>query len=148
MKKLLSTSLEQKFLALLEQIAKLYPQSEEESHFTDIHLRFLSEAADLVAFDDEDKELGRLSLSDVANQDSGFPLEALAAELRVLLQANAHVAEAPGLSKPYSYTLEDEDGEQVAELYITDDELAILGGDLMKGLDEELDSFLEKLIES
>ena len=48
--------------------------------------------------------------------------------------------------KPYSFLLEDDDKNNVAELYLVDDDMAILGGDLMQGLDEELDSFLEDIL--
>ena len=47
--------------------------------------------------------------------------------------------------KPYSFVLEDDDKESLAELYIVDDETVIIGNELMKDLDEDLDDFFEKL---
>ena len=52
------------------------------------------------------------------------------------------------LMKPYSFTLVDEDKETVAELFLVDDDTLMLNDDeLLKGLDEELDSFLKELLE-
>jgi hypothetical protein len=42
--------------------------------------------------------------------------------------------------------LENDDKESVAELYVVDDETVIIGGDLMEGLDEDLDKFLDDLL--
>ena len=48
--------------------------------------------------------------------------------------------------KPFSFVLENDDKESVAELYLMDDETVIIDPDLMEGLDEDLDAFLEKLL--
>jgi hypothetical protein len=52
------------------------------------------------------------------------------------------------LLKPYSFVLIDERKETIAELLIVDeqDTLFLYEG-LLKGLDEELDEFLNKLLE-
>ena len=51
-----------------------------------------------------------------------------------------------GILKPYNFVLEDDDKENIAELYVADDDTIIIGGDIMEGLDKDLDSFLEKLL--
>jgi hypothetical protein len=48
--------------------------------------------------------------------------------------------------KPFSFVLENDDKESVEELYLVDDETVIIDPDLMKGLDEDLNAFLEKLL--
>ena len=48
--------------------------------------------------------------------------------------------------KPFSFVLENDDKESMAELYLVDDEMVIIDPDLMEGLDEDLDAFLEKLL--
>ena len=52
-----------------------------------------------------------------------------------------------GIMKPFSFVLEDEDKAFIAELYVADDETIILGGDLMEGLDQDLDHFFKDLFE-
>ena len=48
--------------------------------------------------------------------------------------------------KPYSFILEDDDKNNIAELYLVDDDIAIIGGDLMHDLDNDLDNFLKDLL--
>jgi hypothetical protein len=48
--------------------------------------------------------------------------------------------------KPYSFVLEDDDHEHLAELYLVDDDTAIIDQELMAGLDKDLDNFLEDLL--
>jgi hypothetical protein len=43
--------------------------------------------------------------------------------------------------------MEDEEKEHLAELYVADGDTVILGGELMKDLDKDLDAFMEKLFE-
>jgi hypothetical protein len=50
------------------------------------------------------------------------------------------------LLKPFSFVLEDDEKESIAELFLADDELVIINPDLMEGLDDDLDEFLEKLL--
>jgi hypothetical protein len=50
-----------------------------------------------------------------------------------------------GIIKPYSFVLENDDKENVAELYIADDDTVIIGGDLMAGLEKDLDDFINDL---
>ena len=52
-----------------------------------------------------------------------------------------------GILKPYNFVLEDDERESQAELFVADDETIIIGGDLMEGLDTDLDEFLKHLIE-
>ena len=56
------------------------------------------------------------------------------------------IIENMGILKPYNFVLEDDDKENIAELYVADDDTIIIGGDIMEGLDKDLDSFLEKLL--
>jgi hypothetical protein len=48
--------------------------------------------------------------------------------------------------KPFSFVLEQDDKEAVEELYLVDDDTVIIDPDLMQGLDEDLDKFLEDLL--
>ena len=50
------------------------------------------------------------------------------------------------LLKPFSFVLENDDKETIAELFVSDDDTVIIGGDIMPGLDKELDSFLSDLL--
>ena len=52
-----------------------------------------------------------------------------------------------GILKPFSFVLENDEKEILAELYLADDDTVIISGELMEGLDQDLDNFLEKLME-
>ena len=56
------------------------------------------------------------------------------------------VIDGLGIMKPYSLVLEDEEGENIAELYVADDDTIIAGDELLPGLEEDLDEFLKKLL--
>ena len=49
--------------------------------------------------------------------------------------------------RPFSFVLVDEDKETLAELLLIDDDTLLVNEELLKGLDEELDEFLKKLLE-
>ena len=49
--------------------------------------------------------------------------------------------------KPVSFVLVDDDRETMAELLLMDDDTLLVNEELLKGLDEELDSFLKELLE-
>ena len=51
-----------------------------------------------------------------------------------------------GIMKPFSFVLEDDDRNTVADLYLADDDTVIIGDDLMKDLDSDLDSFFDNLM--
>ena len=51
-----------------------------------------------------------------------------------------------GILKPFSFVLENDDKESIAELYVADDETIIIDGELMEGLDKDLDTFLDNLL--
>lgn len=42
--------------------------------------------------------------------------------------------------------LENDDKENIGELYLADDDTIIVSGDLMEGLDKELDDFFKDLM--
>lgn len=130
----------------LLRLAKHFPATSVPTIFTDIHLRMQQDSGELLAVDDEDQVLTRVVFESwIDNKDENF-YEELAGCLRHLLRDNTEISDQLGIIKPYSFILEDEDGEHLAELYIVDDDVAIIGGDLMAGLDEELDSFFKHLL--
>ena len=51
------------------------------------------------------------------------------------------------LLRPFSFTMQDEEGDTLTDLYIVDDdETMIISGDLLEDLDKDLDSFLDDLM--
>ncbi|MBQ3832247.1 MAG: hypothetical protein II815_03635, partial [Bacteroidales bacterium] len=52
-----------------------------------------------------------------------------------------------GIMQPYSIDLVDDDKETISELLFVDGDTEILNKELLKGLDNELNDFLKKLLE-
>ncbi len=130
----------------IKKIAQKFPPTEEPSLMTDIHLLVSQESGELQAFDDDENEITRCVVDQwIDNKDDNFYSQ-IVPILRSVLENLRETIDLIGLLKPFSFVLENDDKETVAELYVADDDTVIIGGDLMKGLDKDLDSFLNDLL--
>ena len=130
----------------IRKVADKFPTNDESGILTDIHLRVTQDTGELVAFDDDDKEITRCIIEQwIENKDDNF-YEDVAFVLRSVLTKQKDLIEKMTILKPYSFVLEDDDHEHLAELYLVDDDTAIIDQELMAGLDKDLDNFLEDLL--
>lgn len=130
----------------LKKITEKFPVNEEPTLLTDIHLRVTQETGELMAFDDDDKEITRCVVEQwIDNKDENF-YDSVATILRQAINKQKDTIEQMSILKPYSFVLEDEDREVQAELYLADDDTVIIDEELMAGLDEDLDNFLNNLL--
>lgn len=130
----------------LKKIAQKFPANEDTSLVTDIHVRVSQDSGEMVAFDDDDKEITRCVVEQwIGNTDEDF-YDNVERVLHNTIKTFDVVADNLGILKPYSFVLENDDKESVGELYIADDDTVIIGKDLMEGLDSDLDSFLDTLL--
>ena len=130
----------------IKKIAQKLPANEETSLLTDIHLLVSQDSGELIAYDDNDQEITRCVVEQwIDNKDESF-YDEVTAILRKELHQMHEVVDNLGIMKPYSFVLENDDREAVAELYVADDDTIILGGYLMEGLDQDLDSFFDSLM--
>lgn len=130
----------------IKKIAQKLPANEETSLLTDIHLLVSQDSGELIAYDDNDQEITRCVVEQwIDNKDESF-YDEVTAILRKELHQMHEVVDNLGIMKPYSFVLDNDDREAVAELYVADDDTIILGGDLMEGLDQDLDSFFDSLM--
>ncbi len=115
---------------------------------TDIHLQPVRQAAELFILDDEDQILASTPVAEWVDCDFEAFYTDAETQLRPLvkeLQQSGQLDALP-LFKPYSFVLVDGERETVCELLLVDDDTVILSNELLKGLDEELDDFLKKLL--
>ncbi|WP_028904253.1 MULTISPECIES: hypothetical protein [unclassified Prevotella] len=131
----------------IRKIADKFPPSEEASVMTDIHMRVTQETGELMAFDDNDEEINRCIIEDWIGDTSDNFFDEIPSVIRKSLDKMKDTIENMSILKPFSFVLEDDDKESVAELYLVDDETVIIDPDLMEGLEEDLDAFLKKLLE-
>jgi len=131
----------------LRKVAEKFPDDKEASMLTDIHIRVTQETGELMVFDDDDKELTRCVVEQwIGNKDDDF-YDHAATTLRKCINKQKKLMENLSVLKPYAFVLEDDDREPKAELFVVDDEdTVIIDTDLMPGLDSDLDSFFDKLV--
>lgn len=132
----------------LRKLAEKFPDNQEASLLTDIHIRVSQETGEMTILDDDDRELTRCVVEEwIDNKDDDF-YDAITSVLRRCLKDNAALTDNLSILKPYAFVLEDDEHESVAELYVVDGDTVIMDPDLMEGLDKDLDDFLEKLLKS
>ena len=130
----------------IRKVADKFPSKEETDILTDIHLRVSQDTGELMALDDDDNEITRCVIEQwIENKDDNF-YEEVETILRSVLNKQKEQIEQMSILKPYSFVLEDDDHEHLAELYLVDDDTAIVDQELMAGLDQDLDNFLEDLL--
>lgn len=126
---------------------KVAQKFENKEIMTDLHIRVSQESGEMLAFDDADKEITRCVVEEwIDNKDEHF-YDTVTQVLRMELDRMSETIYKMPILRPFNYVLEGDDGEHIAELYVVDDDaINIIGGDLMTGLDKDLDEFLENLI--
>ena len=130
----------------LRKVAEKFPPQEEATLLTDLHIRVNQETGELLVFDDDDKELTRCVVEQwIENKEDSF-YQDVTNILRTVLNKQKGTIEGMSILKPYSFVLEDEDRENIAELYVVDDDTVIIDEELMAGLGKDLDDFLANLL--
>ena len=120
--------------------------SAEESKVTDFHIRVNGDNGELTILDDDDNTLARVHIKEWEGEHNEAVYEKeLQSELAKMHKNGAF--DSMNIVKPYSFVLTDEDGQSIVDLLIIDDDTLILSADLLEGFDEEMDSFLKKLLE-
>lgn len=136
----------QQIARAINKVADKFPASAEATLLTDIHLRVNQETGELTAFDDDDNEITRVVVEQwIGNTDDDF-YASIATSIRKSIQQLSDAVESMSIIKPYSFVLEDEEKENVAELYVVDDDTVIIDPEMMPDLSKDLDDFLEKLL--
>nr|MBP7472950.1 hypothetical protein [Prevotella sp.] len=136
----------QQIQRFLNKIAQKFPPSENTSIITDIHVRVSQDSGELLAFNDDDVEITRCIVEQWIDYKADDFYQEAANELKTELKKMRKVIDNLGILKPYSFILEDDDKENVSELYLVDDDIVIVDEDLMKNLDKDLDSFFDDLM--
>ncbi len=132
----------------IRKIADKFPAHGEASLLTDIHLRVTQDTGELVAFDDDDKEITRCVVTQwIDNKDDDF-YDSVAAILRRSIEQQRSLVDNMSILKPYAFVLEDEERETMAELYVADDDIVIIDPDMMQDLGKDLDDFFDNLMKS
>lgn len=130
----------------IRKISQKFPFGEEPNVLTDIHIRVVQDSGEILAYDDDDNEITRCVIEEwIDNKDDDF-YAGITPILRQVIKKMGKTVDNLGIMKPYSFVLEDDEKENIAELYVADDDTIIISGELMEGLDQELDTFFADLM--
>lgn len=126
-----------------------YCNSCEQTIVTDFHLQANPNSGELIIYNDDDEELAHTTIEEwTAYEGENFNEEVERILTTLLNEIKSKGAfDAVAVLKPYSFVLVDEEKETLAELLLMDDDTLLVNDELLKGLDEELDEFLKKLLE-
>lgn len=142
------TATEQTFQQIeraLRKVASKFSPEAENKPLTDIYLQVLQDSGEIRVFDDDDRELTRCVVEEwIGNTDENF-YTAVQPILTEAIKRIKDVTENVAVLKPYSYVLVGEDHETLADIYLVDDENIVISGELMEGLNEDLENFWEDL---
>lgn len=136
---------QEKVVRLLRKVAARF-ESREQAEVTDILLQVKADSGELLAFDDKGEELHRCVIDEWLDTKTEHFLSEAQATLTSIIEQNRTLVEQINILRPFSLILTDENSETLAELYLVDDDLMIISTDLMDGLSEDLDAFLEQLL--
>ncbi|MCR5334753.1 MAG: hypothetical protein K6E45_07520 [Bacteroidaceae bacterium] len=132
----------------LRHVATHFPQ-EQEPVLTDISLRVFPHSGEIRFFDDEENELMRIVIPEwiKGSREEDFYQKVTPILQEAISGVRQEVIDNMSLLRPYSFVLQDEDGETLSDLYLVDDqETIILSGTLLEGLDDDLNTFFENLM--
>ncbi|MBR0182398.1 MAG: hypothetical protein IKM92_02025 [Bacteroidaceae bacterium] len=132
----------------LRHVATRFPK-EQEPVLTDISLRVYPHSGEVRFFDDEENELMRIVIPEwiKGSRDEDFYQKVTPILQEAISGVRQEVIDNMSLLRPYSFVLQDEDGETLSDLYLVDDqETMILSGTLLEGLDDDLNTFFENLM--
>lgn len=133
----------------LRHVAERFPQ-EKEPVLTDIILRVYPHSGEVRFFDDDERELMRIVIEEWihGSRDEEFYTKVTPILRRAISEVRTEVVDAMSLLRPYTFVMQDEEGETLTDLYIVDDqETVIISGNLLDGVNEDLDTFFKQLME-
>lgn len=115
---------------------------------TDIHLQ-VNPNGEVSLYNDDDEVLANTTIDEWTTYDGNNFNGDMERFFSGLLNdmKNAGDFDKMNIIKPFSFVLVDEEKETLAELLLMDDDTLMVNDELLKGLDEELDEFLKKLLE-
>ena len=130
----------------LRKVAGKFPE-DAEPLFTDIHLLVNPYTGEIHTYNDDDEELDRCVVEQWIKSPQENFYDEVAPILRSCIEGMRPTLEKMSILRPFSFVLIDEDHETVQDLVIIDnEETMVIDGNLLEGLEEELDDFLKKLL--
>lgn len=134
---------------VLQKIIGLYAGEEDQQISTDFYFQPQRETGSLIVLNDEDETIAQAAIPEWVNDDTGTFYDEVGEQLKAAISEANREGDLERLAvwMPYSFVLVDEERETICDLLLVDDDTLVVTNSLLQGLDEELNSFLEKLLE-
>ena len=132
----------------LRKIVEQYSGEEDQLLSTDFYIQPLRESGKLSIFNDNDEEVACAQVPEWEEYAAEEFYDAVTADLTAVIdEVNAEgELERLAVWMPYSFVLVDEERETIADLLLVDDDTLLVKKGLLAGLDEELNKFIEDLL--
>ena len=132
----------------LHKIVELYSGEEDQLLTTDFYFQPLREEGKLLVFNDNDEEIAQTNIAEWQGYTPETFYDEVTAQLTAAIEAENAEGDLERLAvwMPYSFVLVDEVRETIADLLLVDDDTLLVKKGLLTGLDEELNKFIEDLL--
>ena len=135
---------------LIREALQKVTESTQEEVITDFHVTTNSDTGEVCISDDNDEVLAKGSIDGYENKDDAEFRKIVGKAFRQNLgKLDAqHAFDSLNIFRPFSFVMADEQQDTIDDLYVVDSETVIVSDELLKGLDKELNEFLNHLLES
>ena len=132
----------------LQKIAQIYSGEEDQLVSTDFYLQPQRESGKLSIFNDNDEEIATATVEEWKDYAPDTFYDAVTEDLMAAIETVNEEGELERLAvwMPYSFVLVDDERETITDLLLVDDDTLLVKKGLMAGLDEELNKFIEELL--
>lgn len=140
---------EQQIQRALRHVAERFPQGSEPV-LTDIILRVFPHSGEVRFYDDDERELMRIVIEEWihGSKDENFYQKVAPVLRRAINEIRTSVVDTMAVLHPFTFVMQDEDGETLTDLYIVDEnQTTIIPPDILDDVDKDLDDFLQRLME-
>ncbi|MBR5847421.1 MAG: hypothetical protein IKY72_06465 [Bacteroidaceae bacterium] len=144
----LTTSSAASIREALRKITELYTSEEDQLVSTDFYLQPLRKEGRLLVINDNDEEIANIAIDEWKAYTPETFYDEVTLQLTEAIEAENTEGELERLAvwMPYSFVLVDKDRETIADLLLVDEDTLLVKKGLLAGLDEELNKFIEDLL--
>lgn len=144
----LTTSSAASIREALRKITEHYTSEEDQLVSTDFYLQPLREEGRLLVINDNDEEIANIAIDEWKAYTPETFYDEVTIQLTEAIEAENTEGELERLAvwMPYSFVLVDKDRETIADLLLVDEDTLLVKKGLLAGLDEELNKFIEDLL--
>ncbi len=119
---------------------------------TDFYVQVTIDSGDMTVSDDDDNCLASVTVGEWADhkdEDEDSLMDDIKSHIRTQLKLldDDGLFTCVNVMRPFSFVLVDEDKEVIEDLYMVDYENVMFSNELMAGLDDDLNEFMNKLFD-